>query len=211
MRGVLPETLRHFSRALVMPNLVPPVVTAKDAVRYRRRIENALPDGHDFRFLLTLYLTETTDPRDVVAAHSDGIISAVKLYPAGATTNSDSGVRDIARVMPVLEAMAGAGCPLCVHGEVTDQNVDIFDREAVFIEYVLDPLRRALPELKVILEHVTTMGRGQLRDVRRQQGRCVHHRPPPADQPKPHPVRGHPAPLLLSPGSQAGDTQNCAG
>ncbi len=156
MRGVLPETLRHFSRALVMPNLVPPVVTADDAMRYRRRLENALPDGSDFRFLMTLYLTETTDPRDVVAAHSDGIISAVKLYPAGATTNSDSGVRDIARVMPVLEAMAGVGCPLCVHGEVVDQDVDIFDREAVFIESVLDPLRCALPELKVILEHVTT-------------------------------------------------------
>lgn len=156
MRGVLPETLRHFSRALVMPNLVPPVVTANDAVRYRRRLEDALPEGRDFRFLMTLYLTETTDPRDVVAAHADGIISAVKLYPAGATTNSDSGVRDIARVMPVLEAMASAGCPLCVHGEVANQDVDIFDREAVFIESVLDPLRRALPELKVILEHVTT-------------------------------------------------------
>lgn len=156
MRGVLPESLRHFSRALVMPNLVPPVVTAIDAIRYRRRLEVALPEGSDFRFLMTLYLTETTDQRDVVAAHSDGVVSAVKLYPAGATTNSDSGVRDIAHVMPVLEAMASAGCPLCVHGEVTDQNVDIFDREAVFIESVLDPLRRALPELRVILEHVTT-------------------------------------------------------
>ena len=156
MRGVLLESLRHFSRALVMPNLVPPVVTADDAIRYRRRLENVLPDGSEFRFLMTLYLTETTDPQDVVAAHSDSIISAVKLYPAGATTNSESGVRDIARVMPVLEAMAEAGCPLCVHGEVTDQDVDIFDREAVFIESVLDPLRRSLPELKIILEHVTT-------------------------------------------------------
>ncbi len=156
MRGVLPESLRHFSRALVMPNLVPPVVTADDANRYRRRLEDALPVGSDFRFLMTLYLTETTDPQDVVAAYSDGVVSAVKLYPAGATTNSDSGVRDIARVMPVLEAMASAGCPLCVHGEVTDHDVDIFDREAVFIESVLEPLRRALPELRVILEHVTT-------------------------------------------------------
>lgn len=156
MRGVLPESLRHFSRALVMPNLIPPVVTADDANRYRRRLENALPDESDFRFLMTLYLTETTDPLDVVSAYSDGVVSAVKLYPAGATTNSESGVRDIARVMPVLEAMASAGCPLCVHGEVTDHDVDIFDREAVFIESVLEPLRRALPELRVILEHVTT-------------------------------------------------------
>ena len=156
MRGVLPESLRHFSRALVMPNLVPPVVTTDDAIRYRRRLENALPAGNDFRFLMTLYLTETTDPLDVVSAYSDGVVSAVKLYPAGATTNSDSGVRNIARAMPVLEAMASAGCPLCVHGEVTDHDVDIFDREAVFIESVLEPLRRALPDLKVILEHVTT-------------------------------------------------------
>ena len=156
MRGVLPHSLRHFSRALVMPNLVPPVVTGDDALGYRRRLERELPAGSDFRFLMTLYLTESTDPGDVVAAHAKGIITAVKLYPAGATTNSESGVRDISRVMPVLEVMAEVGCPLCVHGEVVDEAIDIFDREAVFIETVLEPLRRQLPQLKVVLEHVTT-------------------------------------------------------
>ncbi len=154
MGCVLPESLRHFSRALVIPNLVPPTVMADDAIRYLR-LQNALLEGSDFRFLMTLYLTEMNDPRDVVSAYSDGVVSAVKRYTAGATTNSDSGVRDIARLLPVLEAMTSVGCLLCVHGEVTDHDVAIFDREAVFIESVLEPLRRALPELRVILEHVT--------------------------------------------------------
>src|SRR5690606_26546438 len=116
----------------------------------------ALPEGADFSPLMTLYLTEGTEPADVVAAHASGLVTAVKLYPAGATTNSDSGVRDMNRAMPVLEAMAANRIPLCVHGEVTDPAVDIFDREAVFIETVLDPLRRRLPELRVVMEHVTT-------------------------------------------------------
>ncbi|MBV1864447.1 MAG: dihydroorotase [Rhodobacteraceae bacterium] len=156
LRGIAPETARDFGRAIIMPNLVPPVVTAADARGYRDRIMAALPTDADFKPLMTLYLTETTDPADVVAAHAEGLISAVKLYPAGATTNSDSGVRDTVNVMPVLEAMADAGIPLCIHGEVTDSAVDIFDREAVFINTVLDPLRRRLPELKVISEHITT-------------------------------------------------------
>jgi len=156
LRGIAPETARDFGRAIIMPNLVPPVVTAADARGYRDRIMAALPTNADFKPLMTLYLTETTDPADVVAAHAEGLISAVKLYPAGATTNSDSGVRDTVNVMPVLEAMADAGIPLCIHGEVTDSAVDIFDREAVFINTVLDPLRRRLPELKVISEHITT-------------------------------------------------------
>ncbi len=156
LAGVLPETTRHFARAIVMPNLVPPVVTAAQARAYRDRILAARPPGSDFRPLMTLYLTEGTDPADVAAAAAEGLVHAVKLYPAGATTNSHAGVRDIAAVMPVLERMAGIGLPLCVHGEVTDPQVDIFDREAVFIDAVLDPLRRRLPELRVVMEHVTT-------------------------------------------------------
>ena len=157
MLGVVtPDSAADFGRALIMPNLVPPVVSGAQASAYRARVMAAVPSGADFTPLMTLYLTETTDPADLVAAARDGIITAVKLYPAGATTNSDSGVRDIAAVTPVLEAMAGAGIPLCVHGEVTDPEIDIFDREAVFIERVLDPLRRRLPELRVVMEHVTT-------------------------------------------------------
>lgn len=156
LAGVLPETARHFGRAIIMPNLVPPVVTMADAQAYRARILAALPKGADFTPLMTLYLTEGTDPADVAAAHAAGLIHAVKLYPAGATTNSHGGVRDITRVLPVLEKMAEIGLPLCIHGEVTDPDVDIFDREAVFIDTVLDPLRRRLPQLRVVMEHITT-------------------------------------------------------
>ncbi len=156
LAGVAPESARHFARALVMPNLVPPVITGADAARYRARIRAALPEGARFEPLLTLYLTEATAPETVLSAHAAGMIAAVKLYPAGATTHSDAGVKSLDRVRPVLEAMAAAGIPLCIHGEVTDPEVDIFDREAVFIERVLEPLRRALPELKIVLEHLTT-------------------------------------------------------
>jgi dihydroorotase len=156
LQGVLPETTRHFARAIVMPNLVPPVVTGDQAAAYRDRILAALPEGATFEPLMTLYLTEGTDPADVAAAAASGLVKAVKLYPAGATTNSQSGVRDLARVMPVLEKMAEIGLPLCTHGEVVDPQVDIFDREAVFIDTVLDPLRRALPDLRVVMEHITT-------------------------------------------------------
>ena len=154
--AVTPDTAMHFGRALIMPNLVPPVVSGSDASAYRDRIMAACPDGASFTPMMTLYLTEGTDAADLVAAARDGIITAVKLYPAGATTNSASGVRDIDSVMPVLEVMAEAGVPLCVHGEVTDSEIDIFDREAVFIDRVLDPLRRRLPALRVVMEHVTT-------------------------------------------------------
>ncbi|WP_416796380.1 dihydroorotase [Ciceribacter azotifigens] len=156
LRGVIADTSRHFARAIVMPNLVPPVVTTVDARDYRSRILDALPEGHSFEPLMTLYLTEETNPDDVEEGKRSGLITAVKLYPAGATTNSASGVRNLEKVMPVLERMAKIGLPLCVHGEVTTPDVDIFDREAVFIETVLDPLRRRLPELKVTMEHVTT-------------------------------------------------------
>lgn len=154
--AVTPDTAADFGRALIMPNLVPPVVTGADAAAYRDRIMAAIPAGADFTPMMTLYLTEGTDPGDLVAAVKSGLITAVKLYPAGATTNSASGVRDIDKVMPVLEAMAEAGVPLCVHGEVTDPEIDIFDREAVFIDRVLDPLRTRLPQLRVVMEHVTT-------------------------------------------------------
>jgi dihydroorotase len=157
LRAVAPESARHFARAIIMPNLVPPVVTGADAGAYRDRILAALPEGSEFTPLMTLYLTEDTDPDDLARAHEDGLITAVKLYPAGATTNSASGVRDFDRVRPVLERMAEIGCPLCVHGEVTDNEIDIFDREAVFIERVLDPIRRATPGLRVVMEHITTM------------------------------------------------------
>jgi dihydroorotase len=154
--AVTPDTAADFGRALIMPNLVPPVVTGADAAAYRDRIMAAIPAGADFTPMMTLYLTEGTDRVDLVAAAKSGLITAVKLYPAGATTNSASGVRDIDKVMPVLEAMAEAGVPLCVHGEVTDPEIDIFDREAVFIDRVLDPLRTRLPQLRVVMEHVTT-------------------------------------------------------
>ncbi|MEQ9673605.1 MAG: dihydroorotase [Roseovarius indicus] len=156
LSAVCPESARHFARAIIMPNLVPPVVTGAEASAYRERILAARPEGSTFTPLMTLYLTEDTDPSDVVQAHADGIVTAVKLYPAGATTNSASGVRDFDRIRPVFEAMAEAGIPLCVHGEVTDPEIDIFDREAVFIDRVLDPIRRATPGLKVVMEHITT-------------------------------------------------------
>ncbi|WP_324754768.1 dihydroorotase [Roseovarius sp. Pro17] len=156
LRAVLPYSAAHFARAIIMPNLVPPVVTGADAVAYRDRILSARPAGSDFTPLMTLYLTEETDAGDVAAAHASGLITAVKLYPAGATTNSASGVADFSRVQDVLERMAEIGLPLCVHGEVTDSDIDIFDREAVFIDRVLDPLRTRVPGLKVVMEHITT-------------------------------------------------------
>lgn len=154
--AVLPETARHFGRAIIMPNLVPPVVTGDQAAAYRDRILAALPEGMAFEPLMTLYLTESTDPADVAEAHASGLIKAVKLYPAGATTNSSSGVSHFDNVRPVLEKMAEIGLPLCVHGEVTDADIDIFDREAVFIDRVLDPIRKSTPGLRVVMEHITT-------------------------------------------------------
>ncbi len=156
LEGILPETTRHFARAIIMPNLVPPVATVADATAYRERIVAAIPKGDTFEPLMTLYLTEATQADDVARGKAEGLIHAVKLYPAGATTNSHGGVRNLDKVMPVLERMAEIGLPLCVHGEVTTPEVDIFDREAVFIETVLDPLRKRLPDLKVTMEHVTT-------------------------------------------------------
>ena len=156
LEGVLPWSARDFARAIIMPNLVPPVVTGDQAAAYRDRILAALPEGADFDPLMTLYLTEATDPDDVAAAHASGLVKAVKLYPAGATTNSASGVTNFDNVRAVLERMAEIGLPLCVHGEVTRGEIDIFDREATFIDEVLDPIRRATPGLRVVMEHITT-------------------------------------------------------
>ncbi len=156
MRAVLPYSAQHFARAIIMPNLVPPVVTGAQALAYRDRILAARPESMDFEPLMTLYLTEDTDPDDVAAAHASGLVKAVKLYPAGATTNSASGVADFGKIRATLDRMARIGLPLCVHGEVTDADIDIFDREAVFIDRVLDPLRRATPGLRVVMEHITT-------------------------------------------------------
>jgi len=153
---VAPLTARQFARAIVMPNLVPPIADVAAACAYRERILAALPSGAAFTPLMTCYLTDTTDPAEVARGHEEGVFAAVKLYPAHATTHSAYGVTDMDRVMPVLERMAAIGMPLLIHGEVTDPEVDIFDREAVFIDRVLDPLRRRLPELRIVLEHVTT-------------------------------------------------------
>ncbi|MEO0401711.1 MAG: dihydroorotase [Pseudomonadota bacterium] len=156
MRAVLPHSAAHFARAIIMPNLVPPVVTGAQAAAYRDRILAALPDGMAFEPLMTLYLTEDSDPDDMATAFASGLVKAVKLYPAGATTNSSSGVANFDAVRPALDRMAEIGLPLCVHGEVTDHDIDIFDREAVFIDRVLDPIRRATPGLRVVMEHITT-------------------------------------------------------
>lgn len=156
MKAVVPHTSADFSRAIIMPNLVPPVTNAEQARAYRERILASVPQGQVFEPLMTLYLTEATTVGDIDAGVADGLISAVKLYPAGATTNSNSGVRDFEKVMPVLERMAFHDLPLLVHGEVTDTDIDIFDREAVFIERILEPLRRRLPQLRIVMEHVTT-------------------------------------------------------
>ncbi|MDJ0612682.1 MAG: dihydroorotase [Rhizobiaceae bacterium] len=156
LKGVLPHSAKDFERAIIMPNLVPPVVTTQDANAYKERIMAAVPDGMRFQPLMVLYLTEDTDPADVEAGFKSGLVTSLKLYPAGATTNSQSGVRDFDKVQGVLEKMAEIGMPLCVHGEVTDNDIDIFDREAVFIERVLDPLRKRNPKLRVVMEHVTT-------------------------------------------------------
>ena len=156
LRAVLPDTARRFARAIVMPNLKPPVVTTRLALEYRDRILAALPAGARFEPLMTLYLTDNTRPEEIAAARASGAVHAVKYYPAGATTHSDAGVTDIAKCHRVLEAMEKHGLPLLVHGEVTDPEVDIFDRERVFIERVLAPLTQRYTGLKVVMEHITT-------------------------------------------------------
>jgi dihydroorotase len=160
MAAVLPATARQFARAIVMPNLKPPITTAAAAAAYRERIVAALPAGTDFTPLMTLYLTDHLPSEEIARAKAAGVV-AVKLYPAGATTHSDAGVTDIRKTYPTLEAMQRQGLLLLVHGEVTDPAVDVFDREAVFIERVMQPLRRDFPELKVVFEHITTQEAAQ--------------------------------------------------
>ncbi|MEI7841455.1 MAG: dihydroorotase [Gallionellaceae bacterium] len=156
MQSVLPDTASQFARAIVMPNLRPPVTTTEQAQAYRSRIIAALPVGAKFEPLMTLYLTDNSSAEEIRKAKQSGIVHAVKLYPAGATTNSDAGVTDLRKTYAALEAMQECGMPLLVHGEVTSTNIDIFDREAVFIEKVLEPLLKDLPKLRVVFEHITT-------------------------------------------------------
>jgi dihydroorotase len=156
LKAVLPHTTAQFARAIVMPNLKPPVRTLAEATAYRQRILAARPDGSAFEPLMTLYLTDNTAPDEVLVAHRAGFVKAVKYYPAGATTNSDSGVTDISRCDAVFQAMQEVGMPLLLHGEVTGEAVDVFDREAVFIVQHLIPLMKRFPRLKLVLEHITT-------------------------------------------------------
>ena len=153
---VVPHTARQFRRAIIMPNLKPPVTDTAAALAYRQRVLAALPVGSDFEPLMTLYLTDNTEPAEIARAQQSALVHAVKLYPAGATTHSDAGVSAIEKTWPALEAMQEVGLPLLGHGEATDPEVDIFDREAVFIDRVLDPIRRATPGLRVVMEHITT-------------------------------------------------------
>ena len=156
LKAVVPETTRHFSRAIVMPNLTPPILTGNDAIKYKNRIEKAIPKKDDFLPLMTLYLTESTNKNDLIQSYKDKLVFAAKLYPAGATTNSESGVKNITNIMPMLETMSQIGMPLLIHGEVTNKEVDIFDREKEFIDKTLDFICKKLPDLKITLEHITT-------------------------------------------------------
>ena len=156
MRAVLVDTVKRFGRAIIMPNLRPPVTTTAVALAYRDRVIAAVPAGSRFEPLMTLYLTDRTHAGEIARAKASGAVHAVKYYPAGATTNSDSGVTDLARCYAVFEAMSEHGMPLLVHGEVTDPAVDVFDRERVFLERVLAPLTARFPALKIVVEHITT-------------------------------------------------------
>ena len=156
LQSTASQAAKQFRRAIIMPNLRPPVTTTEAAQQYRKRILDALPGNTNFEPLMTLYLTDNTPPEEIRKAKESGIVHGVKLYPAGATTNSDAGVTSLDRCIPTLEEMQKQGIPLLMHGEVTDPSIDIFDREAVFIDKVLIPLRKKLPDLKIVFEHITT-------------------------------------------------------
>ena len=177
LAAVVPHTAAQFARAIIMPNLRPPVTTAAQALAYKARIRAAVPAGVAFEPLMTLYLTDNTPPDEIARAVDAGVV-ALKLYPAGATTNSDAGVTDVRKTYKTLDAMQRAGLLLLVHGEVTDPEIDLFDREAVFIERVLMPLRRDLPELKIVFEHITTKEAAQyVRDAEAHTAATItaHH------------------------------------
>jgi len=157
LEAVVPETARYFSRAIVMPNLVPPILLGEDALRYKKKIQSATPIKDIFTPLMTIYLTEETNPIDLEKSYNEKLIFGAKLYPAGATTNSESGVKNIKNIMPILEKMAKIGMPLLIHGETADSSIDIFDREKIFIDNVLDPICKKIPTLKITLEHITTL------------------------------------------------------
>ena len=159
--GVVPYTARQMGRAIIMPNLVPPVTTAQMAEGYRKRIMGAVPSECNFTPLMTCYLTDNTNPDDLASGHTNGIFTSAKLYPAGATTNSDFGVTDIKNIYPVLQVMADIGMPLNVHGEVTRASVDFFEREATFVSEILSPIREKFPTLKIVMEHITTREAGE--------------------------------------------------
>lgn len=153
---VLPATTAHYARAIVMPNLATPIITTADAARYRQEIQSRIPQGQHFTPLMTLYLTEHSNAKDISEGVASGVVTAVKLYPAGATTHSDAGVKDLQSIYPILDVMQAQGIPLLVHGEVVENHIDIFDREAVFIGTKLIPMRKQFPQLKIVFEHITT-------------------------------------------------------
>ena len=156
LKAVVPETSKHFERAIVMPNLIPPILTGLDALQYKVRIQKAIPQSDSFTPLMTLYLTDKTDQNNLKTSYKEGLVFGAKLYPAGATTNSESGVANIKNIMPLLETMSQIGMPLLIHGESTNKSIDIFDREKIFIDTVLDFICTELPDLKITLEHITT-------------------------------------------------------
>ena len=198
LSAVVPHTARQFARAIVMPNLKPPVTSAAQAVAYRERVLAAVPaqfvaQGLGFEPLMTLYLTDVLAPEEIVRAKAVGVV-AVKLYPAGATTNSDAGVTDLRKTYPTLEAMQRAGLPLLVHGEVTDPAIDLFDREKVFIDTQLMPLRRDFPELKIVFEHITTREAAQyVNEASAFTGATITAPAPPQER-----ARGRPRPARRS-------------
>ena len=203
LASVVPFTARSFARAIVMPNLTPPVTTVEQASRYRGRIRAALPEGSAFEPLMTLYLTDATEPAEIDRAAGSGFVAGVKLYPAGATTHSDAGVTSLARCAGALARMEERDVVLQVHGEATGDDVDPYDRESVFIERELAPLVRRHPRLRIVLEHVTTRAGVDFVRSGGEHARRDYHAPAPAVQPRRHVPRGPAAAPVLPAGPEA--------